>query len=66
MIQFFQALMARRREDGASAVEYGLMVAAIAAIIVGLVFAIGKFVQGGFQTTCDSLKANSTVTATCP
>ena len=56
---------ARRDEHGASAVEYGLLVAAIAAIIVVLVFAIGKLVQGGFSTTCTSMAANSTSTATC-
>ena len=37
-------------EKGASAVEYGLLVAAIAAIIVLIVFAIGKFVKAGFTT----------------
>ena len=45
----------RDDENGASAVEYGLLVAAIAAIIVLIVFAIGKFVQEGFQDTCDGL-----------
>jgi pilus assembly protein Flp/PilA len=42
-------------EKGASAVEYGLMVAAIAAVIVGTVFALGGFVKGAFDTTCKSL-----------
>jgi Flp pilus assembly pilin Flp len=37
---------ARRLEDrGASAVEYGLMVAAIAAVIVGVTFGLGTLVQ---------------------
>ena len=57
------------RDEGASAVEYGLLVAAIAAVIVALVFALGSYVRGAFQTSCDSL-ANSGVkpadsTATC-
>ena len=38
----------RKSEEGATAVEYGLMVAAIAAIIVVVVFAIGKLVNGAF------------------
>jgi pilus assembly protein Flp/PilA len=42
-------------DKGASAVEYGLMVAAIAALIVGTVFALGGFVQKAFDTTCDAL-----------
>ena len=42
-------------DRGASAVEYGLMVAAIAAVIVGTVFALGGFVQRTFDDTCDAL-----------
>ena len=58
MLMFMQRLVNRRDEEkGASAVEYGLLVAAIAAIIVLLVFAIGKFVQKGFSDTCASLEA---------
>ena len=46
----------RKSEEGATAVEYGLMVAAIAAIIVGLVFIIGGLVEGAFDTTRDGLE----------
>ena len=46
----------RTADKGASAVEYGLMVAAIAAVIVGTVFALGGFVQRSFDTTCSALK----------
>jgi pilus assembly protein Flp/PilA len=46
----------RTVDKGASAVEYGLMVAAIAAVIVGTVFALGGFVQGTFDKTCDALQ----------
>ncbi|HZI97210.1 MAG TPA: Flp family type IVb pilin [Actinomycetales bacterium] len=41
----------RRTDEGASAVEYGLLVAAIAAIIVGIVFTLGTTVQGVFTDT---------------
>jgi pilus assembly protein Flp/PilA len=44
-------------DKGASAVEYGLMVAAIAALIAGTVFALGGFVQGAFNKTCSALDA---------
>jgi pilus assembly protein Flp/PilA len=40
----------RRSEEGATAVEYGLMVALIAAVIVGVVAAIGTALNGKFQT----------------
>ena len=60
MIEYFRAVLARRREErGASGVEYGLLIAAIAAVIVALAFVIGHYVQQGFQSTCDDLKANS-------
>lgn len=66
MLSFLQRLT-RRNEDGASAVEYGLLVAAIAAIIVLIVFAIGKFVQEGFKDTCAAMDGQSSLTATdCP
>ena len=36
-------------DDGATAVEYGIMVAAIAAVIITVVFAIGVKVDGAFD-----------------
>ena len=36
-------------EEGATAVEYGIMVAAIAAVIVALVFVIGNKTNNAFQ-----------------
>jgi len=52
-------------ERGASAVEYGLLIAGIAAVIVAVVFAFGGVIQDVFQTTCDEVEASAT-TATCP
>ena len=40
-----------KREEGASAVEYGLLVAAIAAVIVVVVFGLGSLVNTAFETT---------------
>ena len=40
MLMYIRNVM--KREEGATAVEYGLMVAAIAAVIVVVVFALGK------------------------
>jgi pilus assembly protein Flp/PilA len=42
---------ALRHDEGASAVEYGLLVAAIAAIIVGVVFILGGKVSSAFNKT---------------
>jgi pilus assembly protein Flp/PilA len=48
-----------RRDDGASAVEYGLLVAAIAALVVLVVFALGGYVKGAFDKTCKEIKSNA-------
>jgi len=55
MQNLLQRLMDRKNEKGASAVEYGLLVAAIAALIVIIVFALGGVVEGVFQNTCDTI-----------
>ena len=44
-----------RAEDGASAVEYGLLVAAIAAVIAVLVFALGGLIRDTFRGTCSEI-----------
>jgi pilus assembly protein Flp/PilA len=45
-----------KREEGASAVEYGLLVAGIAAIIVVAVFALGTLVNETFEGTADAIE----------
>jgi pilus assembly protein Flp/PilA len=58
MLAYVRKCVLRARtsaEKGASAVEYGLMVAAIAAVIVGTVFALGGFVKESFDKTCSAL-----------
>ena len=42
-------------EEGATAVEYGLIVALIAAIIVGVVATLGTQIQTAFQTVVNAL-----------
>lgn len=53
------------RDEGASAVEYGLLVAAIAALIVIIVFALGGLVRDVFSNTCTEISSGSGVTADC-
>jgi pilus assembly protein Flp/PilA len=43
---------ARMDERGASAVEYGLLIAGIAALIVVVVFALGPVIKEAFSDTC--------------
>ena len=60
MRNFIQRLIARREEQtGASAVEYGLLVAAIAALIVVIVFALGGVIKGAFDHTCDTMASKT-------
>ncbi|MGA9748611.1 MAG: Flp family type IVb pilin, partial [Nocardioides sp.] len=61
-----QTLANRRdNEDGASAVEYGLLVAAIAALIVVIVFLLGGVVKDVFTDTCDEISTKATTTTAC-
>jgi pilus assembly protein Flp/PilA len=60
MLSYIRKVAQVRKDDGASAVEYGLLVAAIAALIVIIVFALGGLVKGIFKDTCDTLKSNAT------
>ena len=68
MLSYLRKVMRDTKDRGASAVEYGLMVAAIAAVIVGIVFGLGNVVANVFQNTCQSIETSATVTcdATTP
>jgi pilus assembly protein Flp/PilA len=50
LIRFF------KDEEGATAVEYGIMVAAIAAVIIVVVYSIGGKVFNAFTTVNTNLK----------
>ena len=65
MFTFIQP--AGRDEDGASAVEYGLLVAGIAALIVAVVFLFGGVIKGAFSKTCGKISggASAASNATC-
>jgi pilus assembly protein Flp/PilA len=66
MLRLINRLLPRNRdEDGASAVEYGLLVAAIAALIVIIVFALGGIVKDVFSKTCETISAKASTTSTC-
>jgi pilus assembly protein Flp/PilA len=53
------------RDKGASAVEYGLLVAAIAFAIIAIVIALGGVVQEVFTTTCDTVAEEAQTTENC-
>jgi len=53
------ARLARMDERGATAVEYGLLITGIAAVITVVVFAFGGVVKNIFNNTCNSLGASA-------
>jgi len=68
MLAYLRRMKRSAQDRGASAVEYGLMVAAIAAVIVGVVFGLGAQVRSKFQetTTCISQGTNAPLNGATP
>ncbi len=66
MLEFLRIMLDARFEDrderGASAVEYGLLIAGIAALIVVVVFAFGGVVGGIFSDTSSCIANNGSGT----
>lgn len=69
MIDYLRILLNARLENmeerGASAVEYGLLIAGIAALIVVAVFALGPVVRDAFSDTCASINGKGNGTVAC-
>ena len=58
--------LAKMDERGASAVEYGLLIAGIAALIVVVVFAFGGVIKNIFSDTCKSIGTSASAgTGSC-
>ena len=62
MLILLRGHKAKMDERGASAVEYGLLIAGIAALIVIVVFAFGGVLKGVFSNTCKSIVSTATCT----
>ena len=65
MLARIRTIQAQKVDEGASAVEYALLVAAIAALIVIVVFAFGGLINNIFDDTCNSIGSNSGTAETC-
>jgi pilus assembly protein Flp/PilA len=57
--------LARLDERGASAVEYGLLITGVAAVIVLMVYAFGGMVTGLFTHTCSSVASKAGQAGAC-
>jgi pilus assembly protein Flp/PilA len=53
------------KDRGASAVEYALVVGAVAALIVGIVFGLGGVISGIFQQASFCIANNAQPTSDC-
>ncbi len=54
-----------RNEDGASSVEYGLVVTAIAALLTVIVLALGGVTLDMFSTSCTQIEGKAMTGAGC-
>jgi pilus assembly protein Flp/PilA len=61
-VKYLVSKLRRRRDEGASAVEYGLLVALIAVVIAAAVALLGTAIKSKIQTACNEVQAT---TATC-
>jgi pilus assembly protein Flp/PilA len=69
MLDYLRIMLNARKaemdERGASAVEYGLLIAGIAALIVVVVFAFGDSLTAIFEDTCSSVTQSAGTGTTC-
>jgi pilus assembly protein Flp/PilA len=55
----------RSDETGASAVEYGMVVFAIAAVIVAILFLLGGVVEETYSDSCTTIAGKAAPSASC-
>jgi pilus assembly protein Flp/PilA len=65
MLDFIRTITRRRDDNGASAVEYGMLVAGIAALIMTIVFLLGGTIKSTFSKTCGVVSSKGSASATC-
>jgi len=67
MLHHIRNIARRRDQDGASAVEYGLLVAGIAALVVTIIFVFGNTMNKSFRNSCGRFSAGASAsnTSTC-
>lgn len=65
MLDKIRKMFGFHSQEGATAVEYGIMVAAIAAVIVAIVFLLGGQVEEAFTNTCTAMDDTADATVDC-
>ena len=70
MLDFLKIMLdsrfAKMEERGASAVEYGLLIAGIAAVVVALVLTLGATITDRFKDTNECVASASHSATDCP
>ncbi len=61
MLAYIRNVSRHARDRGASAVEYGLLVAAIAAVIVGVVFGLGSLVKSRLSQASTCIESGTSI-----
>lgn len=56
----------RKNEDGATAIEYGLIAALIAVVIIGVVATLGDNIKDSFEKVGDAIETANTKSTTTP
>ncbi len=64
-MSYLRKLVTRRDDRGASAVEYGLLIVGIAAVVVLAVYALGAVTGGAFTDTCERFDSAAQASASC-
>ena len=57
--------LAHTQQDGASAVEYALLIAGIAALLVLVIYAFGGMLSNVFASTCQDLGTHAGAANSC-
>ena len=65
MTQHLRRLTSRRRDSGASAVEYALIVVGIAALLVVIVYSLGRITKANFSSTCSAWNTADKSSSAC-
>ena len=61
-------LLARTRKDenGATMIEYSILIGLITAVVIAFIFAVGTYVSGAWSLLCSNLASGQTlITITC-
>jgi len=56
----------RKSEDGATMIEYSILIGIITAATIAFILAMGDFVTSAWSDLCDAASSVTTISITCP